>query len=208
LAILVEEMAAPKPDLDWEAIEREYRAGQLSVTQIGRLNGCSHTAVLKRAKKYGWTRNLAERVREEVSARLVSDELSAETTRETIEAAAERVVQLVREHRRDIREGRDAVNALVTELRETTRGRNDIEEAIHEETAGDPNTKRRGTMLRAVSLSARSGVAASLAIALKNLIYCERNAFGLSTREQDGGSEEGSAGLAERLDAAFKRIEG
>jgi hypothetical protein len=198
-------MAAPKPALDWEAIEREYRAGQLSVTQIGRLYGCSHTAILKRAKKLGWSRNLAERVRQEVSARLVSDEVSATSIRETVEAAAERVVHLVREHRRDIREGREAVNALFAELRESTRGRNDIEQAI-EEAEGDG--RRRAGMLRSTGLPARAGVAASLAIALKNLITCERNAFGLATGISDGGSDEGSAGLAERLDAAFKRIDG
>jgi hypothetical protein len=53
-------------------------------------------------------------VREEVSASVVSDEVSATTARETIEAAAERVIQLVCEHRQDIRTGREAVSALVT----------------------------------------------------------------------------------------------
>jgi hypothetical protein len=191
--------------LDWEAIEREYRAGQLSVTEIGRIYGCSHTAINKRAKKLAWSRNLAERVREEVSARLVSDEVSATTIRETVEAAAERVVQLVREHRRDIREGREAVAALFTELREATRSRNDIEQAISEL---DGDGRKRAGLLRSTSLPSRASVAASLAIALKNLIACERNAFGLSTGSSpDGDSDEGPAGLAERLDAAFKRVE-
>jgi hypothetical protein len=189
---------------DWEAIEREYRAGQFSVSEIGRLHGVSHTAINKRAKKLGWTRNLAEQVRQEALARLVSD-VSAGSTRETITAEAARVVQLVREHRRDIREGRETVNGLFAELREATRGRNDIEEMINDE----PDIKRRQAMQRATSLSARSGIAASLAIALKNLIYCERNAFGLETRSSDASNDENTtAGLAERLDAAFKRIEG
>jgi hypothetical protein len=196
-------MAERKP-VDWEAIEREFRAGQLSVSEVGRIYGVSHTAILKKAKKLGWTRNLAARVREEVSARLVSDEVSAETSRETIQAAAERVVQLVREHRRDIREGRETVNALVIELREASRDRREIEEAINEE----PEIKRRQAMLRATSLSARSGIAASLAIALKNLIYCERKAFGLEAGSSDASSDESTtAGLAERLDAAFQRLE-
>jgi hypothetical protein len=196
---------SPKREVDWEAVEREYRAGQLSVSEIGRLHGVSHTAINKRAKRVGWTRNLAAKVREEISARLVSDEVSTEASHETVKAAAERVVQLVREHRRDIREGREAVSALVTELREATRGRNDIEEMISEE----PDIKRRQAMQRATSLSARSGIAASLSIALKNLIYCERNAFGLETRSSEATNDESTAaGLAERLDAAFKRIQG
>jgi DNA-binding Lrp family transcriptional regulator len=37
--------------VDWEAIEREYRAGQLSVREIARQQGLSHTAINKRAKR-------------------------------------------------------------------------------------------------------------------------------------------------------------
>jgi hypothetical protein len=199
-------MTASKPTLDWEAIEREFRAGQFSVSEIGRIYGVSHTAILKRAKKLGWSRNLAQRVREEVSARLVSDEVSATTARETIEAAAERVIQLVREHRRDIRTGREAVSALVTELRNVTDGRNAIESAIEAETGDDPNGRRRATMLRAVSLGSRASIAASLSVALKNLISIERHAFGLETGKADGSNDSGTAGLAERLDAAFQRL--
>jgi len=58
-----------RPVIDWEAIEREFRAGQLSVVEIGRQHGLSHTAINKRAKRDGWTRNLADKVRKAVSAR-------------------------------------------------------------------------------------------------------------------------------------------
>ena len=43
----------PRPAIDWEKIEREYRAGQLSVVEIGRQHGISHTAINKRAKRDG-----------------------------------------------------------------------------------------------------------------------------------------------------------
>jgi hypothetical protein len=195
-----------KPTLDWEAIEREFRAGQLSVSEIGRIYGVSHTAILKKAKKLGWSRNLAQRVREEVSARLVSDEVSATTARETIEAAAERVIQLVREHRRDIRTGREAVSALVTELREVTHDRKVTEAAIEAETIEDTSGRRRAAMLRAVSLGSRATIAASLSVALKNLIAIERQAFALETGRADGSNDNSTAGLAERLDAAFQRL--
>jgi len=87
---------------DWEAIEREFRAGQLSVSEIGRQHGVSHTAINKRAKRDGWTRNLAARVREEVSARLVSEGVSEESLSETVKVAAERGVQVVMGHRTDL----------------------------------------------------------------------------------------------------------
>jgi hypothetical protein len=34
-------MTAAKPTLDWEAIEREFRAGQLSVSEIGHIYAVS-----------------------------------------------------------------------------------------------------------------------------------------------------------------------
>ena len=34
---------APKSSVDWEAIEREYRAGQLSLREIGRTYGVTDT---------------------------------------------------------------------------------------------------------------------------------------------------------------------
>jgi hypothetical protein len=88
-----------RKSVDWEAIEREYRAGQLTVVEIGRQHGLSHTAINKRAKRDGWTRNLADRVRKEVSARLVSEKASPEAERAAIEPAVARGVQVVREHR-------------------------------------------------------------------------------------------------------------
>jgi len=39
----------PKKALDWERIEVEYTAGQLTVAEIGRRHGCTHQAISKRA---------------------------------------------------------------------------------------------------------------------------------------------------------------
>ena len=88
--------------VDWEAIEREYRAGQLSVSEIARQHGISHTAIQKRAKAKAWTRNLAKQVRDEVTARLVADAVAATNAHETIDHAAARGVEVVRQHRQDI----------------------------------------------------------------------------------------------------------
>ena len=62
---------AERKSVDWEAIEREYRAGQLSVREIARTSGVTETAIRKHAKADGWTRALAEKVREAVREKLV-----------------------------------------------------------------------------------------------------------------------------------------
>ncbi len=175
---------AERRQIDWEAIEREYRAGQLSVSEIGRQQGVSHTAINKKAKAQGWTRNLTEKVRQEVSARLVSDGVSADNVRQTVELAAARGVEVVRSHRQDISSARSLVRLLMGQLVEAATSRDQIEDAIHAETSDDDNAQRRNQMLRAVSLSSHAGVAKDLSAALKNLIPLERQAFNLDADEE------------------------
>lgn len=204
-----------KPATDWEGIEREYRANQLSVSEIGRQFGVSHTAINKRAAKEGWARDLTERVRKEVSARLVSDGVSTEGIRETVKEAAERVVVLVREHRADIRVNREAATKLLRELHEAIDNRADIEEAIEEETAEpvgeetktaeQARLKRRARMLAAVALPSHAQVASQLATTLKTLIPLERQAFNLQDGSGEGGEKPQSV-TADLTDASLAKL--
>ena len=181
--------------IDWEAVEREYRAGQLSVSEIGRQHDVSHTAINKRAAKEGWARDLTERVRQEVSARLVSDEVSAANAHEAVDLAARRGVGVVRSHRRDIGRGRDVLARLIEELDMVTAHRDEISEEIEAFTDPGDNAseksmasaeKRRAAMHRAVSLSTRAGAMMSLSSAMKNVVVLERQAFSLDEDSGDG----------------------
>lgn len=192
---------------DWEAIEREYRAGQLSVSEIGRQHGLSHTAINKRAKRDGWARNLSARVREEVSARLVSAEVAETNERAAINTAAARGVEVVRQHRNDLGEGRKLVSRLLGELDESTTHRDEIAEAIEDETADDQSGERRARMLRAVALPGRSGVIKDLSAALKNLIPLERQAFNLdAATDPNAGDHEALRALLTDIDGATRGI--
>lgn len=173
-----------KRNVDWEAIEREYRAGQLSSHEIARQHGVSHTAINKRAKKSGWTRDLSKRVRQEVSTRLVSDEVSTAQETEAIETAAARGVEVVRQHRADISQARHTFRDLLAELREACQNH----EELAEEAEAENNPQRRTMLKRAVSLPSRTGVLKDLATAGKILIELERQAFSLD--EPDDNSDE------------------
>ena len=181
-----------KTATDWEAIEREYRAGQLSVSEIGRQYGVSHTAIQKRAKKFEWPRNLVAKVREAVATKLVADEVAAETERQAIDVAAQRGVAIVREHRTDIGKGRRLVELLMAELEGATLNVAEVEQAIEDETATDSNGQRRSAMLKAVSLATRAGVISNLATAMKTLVGLERQAFNLDEGGADGGAAGGN----------------
>lgn len=179
-----------KPPTDWEAIEKEYRAGQLSEAQIARQYNISRAAIQKRAKKNGWNRDLSEKVRTEVAARLVAEGLQEARGAATVEMAAERGVALVLSHRSDIQQNRSAVTKLIQELHSTIENIDEIEEAIEIETADDLSGKRRARMMAAVALPSRAAIANSLASALKTLIPLERQAFNLDDK---GNPPDGSA---------------
>jgi predicted DNA-binding protein YlxM (UPF0122 family) len=174
---------------DWEAIEREYRANQLSVSEIGRQFSVSHTAINKRAKAHQWARDLQARVQQAARAKLVSDAVSPEVSEanalETVEAAAARVVDVVRSHRKDISTGRRIIGSLFDELIEATEQRQAIDEAIEIETAGDTNGQRKAMMKRAVALPSRAATMQSLAGALKHIVVLERQAFNIDAGDSD-----------------------
>lgn len=204
--------APEKPATDWEAVEREYRAGQLSVAQIGREHGISHPAIFKRAKKHGWTRDLSAKVRQEVTARLVTDEVTAETkadprkTKEAIEIAAKRGVEVVRQHRSAIDRLRKIADKLANQLDADTDDIKEIEEAIEEETAGDKNGDRRARMMKAVSLSTRAGVAQQLSATLKNLVALERQAFNLDDKSPSDPDAPTGGTVVHKLDPASAEL--
>lgn len=187
-------MTAKLPD--WEAIERAYRAGALSIRTIAERNGISDTAIRKKAKASGWARDLSEQVRKEVRNKLVRGEVredqcaNPERDAEIVEEAAEEGARVVRSHRRDIRKATNLANLLMDDLLGTIQRREEIEEAIEDETADDSNGMRRAAMLAAVALPSNSKTLFQLSSAMKNLQVLERQAFGLDEKEKSTDADE------------------
>ncbi|WP_458373019.1 hypothetical protein [Pseudomonas laurylsulfatiphila] len=187
-------MADKQPD--WEAIERAYRAGALSIRTIAERNGISDTAIRKKAKASGWVRDLSEQVRKEVRNKLVRGEVrdgqcaNPERDAEIVEEAAEEGATVVRSHRRDIRKASNLANLLMDDLLTTIQQRESIEDAIEEETRDDSNGMRRANMLGAVSLPSNAKTLFQLSSAMKNLQVLERQAFNLDDKEQSSDVDE------------------
>lgn len=167
---------------DWESVERDYRAGVLSIREIAKINGCSDTAIRKKATAAGWERDLAEKVNAKVRSELVRDSVrtaNPQTEREIVDVAAATVVQVVRSHRKSIKQGNALVELLTQQLIDVAGRRDEFEEGIEEETASDKSPERRNRMLRAISLATHASVAVSLAAATKTWVSLERQAFSI-----------------------------
>lgn len=52
-----------KEDIDWLAVENDYRPNILSLREIGKKYNCTEGAIRKRAKKEGWVRDLSEKIK-------------------------------------------------------------------------------------------------------------------------------------------------
>lgn len=182
-------MSAEKKPTDWESIERQYRAGVLSIREIGKAHDVSDTAIRKKAKTADWQRDLSAKVAEKVRSDLVRSEVrtaNPQTEREIVEEAAATVVHVVRSHRTRIESGSALVELLTGQLLDAASNREELEESIEAECKGDIDSRRRNAMLRAVALGAHASIASSLANATKTWVGLERQAFGL---DDQGGNE-------------------
>lgn len=187
-----------KPTIDWEAVEREYRVGQLSLRALATKHGCTAAAISKKAKEKGWVRDATTEVRERTRAALLTEprknneggvngvNTAVNTpTQEDIEVAVQTNLQVISRHRRDIAKGHDIVSMLFMQLEQAATCREEIENLICEETQEDDNARRRSQMLKLVSLPSHAGVLRDLSTALKNLIPLERQAYNLDEQQHE-----------------------
>ncbi|MFZ6757985.1 hypothetical protein ACO0K9_12320 [Undibacterium sp. Ji50W] len=182
-----ENKLSKKRRIDWESVERDYRAGVSSVREIARLHGISDTAIRKKATMQLWERDLTQKVQEQARAELVRGEVgygeehipSTPSERQIVETAAATVVQVVREHRARIRQGHALVELLTQQLLDVAGRRDEFEQGIEADCADDKTGTRQSRLLKAVSLSTHAALAVSLATATKTWIGLERQAFNL-----------------------------
>lgn len=197
--------------LDWERIECEYRAGVLSTREIAGEHEISHTAINKRAKAHGWTRDLSAKIQAKaealVSRQAVSTEVSKQrlaTDMEVVEANATQIARVRSEHRTDIGKSRSLAMRMLVELEEQTDSLDAFEKLG--EFLYDPDEKgkdkRNEAYSKAISLSGRVANIKALSETLKNLVGLERQAYGV---DQLSEAPEDKRGPTDQVEGA-KRL--
>jgi hypothetical protein len=114
-----------RSDIDWEAIERDYRIGQLSLRQIAAKHEVAVSSIVKRQKNEKWSRDLSAQVRVQTKAELIR--LAAEKAHEnatqsvhsdalSVQAAAHNNVEIISGHRRDIQKEAERTRKLAEKI--------------------------------------------------------------------------------------------
>lgn len=187
-----------KPQPDWEKIEVEYRCGLASVREIAAKHGVSHPAILKRAKREGWPRDLSAKIKAKAEALLVTTEtVTTEVTAETktdekavVEANAAAIVRVRLAHRTDIARARAMANRLLEELETTTADPGLYAQiqglvALTEGMSKKDADKLAVAVQKVLELPSRTATMKMLADTMTKLIGLEREAYSLETAKDD-----------------------
>ena len=126
---------------DWEAIERAYRAGSLSIRNIAEQHGVAEGTIRKRAKKHGWLRDLSGQVKQAARDKLTRKAVRTDSTQEKprtdaeiIEEASTEAASVVLAHRTDLAQWRSISQKLCVALAEM-----DVDESNHDKFARSLN---------------------------------------------------------------------
>ncbi len=157
--------------IDWETIEKKYRAGQLSIREIAREYDISAPAIVKKAKIEGWDRDLTEKVKQSITNKLVNSEVNTKVNtkneKEIVEAAATKGAEIIKLHRGGAEKQRTILYTLC----------DDLDEKIKD-------IKKDGKKQELADLKECSIIMRNMTQSLKTIIDIERQAFNLDDKEQ------------------------
>lgn len=148
-------MAGRKTSSEWDRIELEYLAGEVSIREIADRHEISEKAIRTRAKAKGWVR-ASPKVR---TVRTSAPEVNRGSQEPAVPIEASEIAE----------RGRQLVGRMMDELDATTTHQGQLEEMIEAETADDRDGKRRDAMLGAISLGGRAKTLKELATAFKTI---------------------------------------
>lgn len=177
-----------KVEVDWEEIERLYRADLRTFAQLASDFGVADSTVRRRAKKHGWKRDLKNRIKERANAivqeravqSLASDQIARDDM--TIEENAQLTANVRLAHRQNIGAAQAMMMTLYGDLQAQigTDNRARLEDLfIAALKANAIDESALEAYERVTSLSNHVRVMKDLADTMTKLVTLERQAYGL-----------------------------
>lgn len=218
-------MTEKRQKIDYDRIERGWRAGILSPRQLAAAyeeetgQKVSHAAIIKHFTKLGIPRNLAEKIKAKsdamVTQAMVTEQVTPVTIKrdkEIIEDAATQLTHVRLNQRKDIQRSRKIAMSLFDEL-EMMVGQENVKllEMLGElmwSPDDKGNDKVNYLYMKIISMPGRVKSMKDLSDTLKTLIALERQAFGLD--DENNKPVDALTALLERVStgnsSAFKPI--
>lgn len=191
---------ARKPTADWDLIEREYRVGIKTVRQLAKDYGVSHTAIQKRAKKFGWVQDLSEKIQTTAQTLVAKEMVSRTVAKETdltdaatIKAYSGIVADVDLQQREDLQLAINTQRTLLHELAlladprfaENLERLGEIMDQSYENAAGNVVKDKTNELYRyIISLAGRVKMAKEIAGAYGVYHPLQRKAFGLDSEKE------------------------
>lgn len=189
------------PAIDWEAIERDYRAGIVSIREIARVHKISEASIRGKADRAvpRWERNLSGRVREAVREKIVREDARSDPAHplsdgQIVEQASAVGLGIVRRSRTSVSAAHEATIELLRRVRQAIDEQEELRLAAEEETspvesdteesarARRERLSRRAKLLQAVGLGAHIASIQSIAATLKSIVPLERLVYGIDEK--------------------------
>lgn len=209
--------------IDWDTVERLYRAGIESLRNIGAKCGLTEGAIRKRAKRDGWVRDLAARIRARAEdlvrkaevRKKSAQQLSLADENEVVESNAVISANVIRSQRQDVRLLREVVNALMEQIKCVVTSRElfaQVGEICSQGASG--HDKALELYNKVIGLPNQTDTTKKLAETLKILIELERKIHKLDDGADDpleaaarGAAEGATRGMSEFGKSALKALQ-
>lgn len=178
----------PRRQVDWDAVERDFRTGKYTLRELGSAHKVSHAAIGKKSRDDKWKQDLSEQIRQATNALLTQELVSKEVDKgfqeisTVIQIGAEVAKQVILGHRTRLADIADAVATAKATLLSLSSSVVDMREAA--------------VFVQAVG---------NLATATKTLIEQERKAFSIDSDKPETPSDSFAGFLAD-LSARGSRL--
>jgi hypothetical protein len=176
--------------IDWQAVERSYRVGVMSLREMGTAHNVAESAIRKRAKRDAWTRDLRakiqakadELVRKQEVRNLVRTE-GAASDKMQIQAMGQLVAGVQMGHKAIAARGLKLCNALLAELETQTFDTVVFVQLGELMRNPDDSGMDKLSILykKVISLPGRVDTARKLMESMKSVIAMEREAYNIGT---------------------------
>lgn len=187
--------AAPgkRRKVDWEAVERDYRASQLTLRELGEKHGCAHPAIARKAKAEGWQRDLTDAVKQATSSKLIQAAVTSAVTNKhqavtnAVLVAAEVNTQVVLGHRKGLNRITRIKEALLDQIEQAAQLMPELAEVIEMVRQPDDNgvDKANDALRKAMSRSSLVDDLKKLAEIDERVRKGEREAFNIGGATDD-----------------------